>query len=530
MYKFTNFFMSERAFFFVFWLVTVAKITSIMVVDDPDLWGHVLYGMEHLSTGSLPMVDKYSYTAYGTTWINHEWLSELLFAMFWKTFGSFGLWFLRLILVGTSLFIVLKLISENTRGVWPALLIYIISWGAMVKGFAIRPQLFTYFFFSVLLFMIHRIYLQRKWNSWCIFAVIPLMGVWANLHGGFLIGFGLLVLLIIYTSIQLSQGQMTIHDFSRTLSGTILAFLVTLINPYGVDLWKFLYRSLTISRASKITEWVPMHEVHSDWAVIAFYVIVVLMVVLFIGTRSKKDMLEWSLLLTLSVTAWMNNRHVVLFCLAAATILPRHLESLLPKIGAPRHFHRAFVLVIVLFSGLFAVGIHSFPKHRPSVMLVETSKHPYNAFKFIHDNGLYGNLAIWFDWAQSAIWYLHDTCRVAFDGRFRTVYPQVVENDYFHFHHLNDQWKNIIDHYKTQMILMPNNWPGIKQLNEHKDWQVVYQSTSADKLHKYQWEGENAVLLIRRSAFSNFISRIERGEKFVPAANRSVFQFGESFK
>jgi hypothetical protein len=153
-------------------------------------------------------------------------------------------------------------------------------------------------------------------------------------------------------------------------------------------------------------------------------------------------------------------------------------------------------------------------------MIVETSKHPYNAFKFIHDNGLYGNLAVWFDWAQSAIWYLHDDCRVAFDGRFRTVYPQVVENDYFHFHHLHDQWANLIDNYKTQMILMPDNWPGIKQLNKRKDWQVVYQSTPADELHKHQWGGENAVLLIRRSAFPNYISRIERGEIFLSAATR----------
>jgi len=52
-----NFYTKEKAFFFAFWLLTVARPASIMVVDDPDLWGHVLYGMEHLSVGTLSRVD-----------------------------------------------------------------------------------------------------------------------------------------------------------------------------------------------------------------------------------------------------------------------------------------------------------------------------------------------------------------------------------------------------------------------------------------------------------------------------------------
>jgi len=152
--------------------------------------------------------------------------------------------------------------------------------------------------------------------------------------------------------------------------------------------------------------------------------------------------------------------------------------------------------------------------------------------KFIHDNGLRGNLVVWFNWAQSTIWYLHDTCKVAFDGRFRTVYPRVVEDDYFHFHDLDDLWANLIDRYDTQMVLMPGNWPGVKLLERRGDWQLVYRSNRSIVVEtpiqrNRQWE--DAVLLIRRGVFSDFETRLKRSD-FVSPEARTVFRFGEPLK
>ena len=522
-----NYFIKEKAFFFAIWLVTVAKTASTMTVNDPDLWGHVLYGMEHLSTGSLIMVDPYSYTVYGAPWINHEWLSELLFAVLWKTFGSTGLWAIRILLIGATLGLVLKLISENTRGVWSGLLIYIFCWYEMTRAFAIRPQLFTFFFFSVFLFWIFRIYLERKWSPWWVFAFAPLMGLWANLHGGFVIGIGLLFWLSVYSLLEYWRGRMTRLMFNLNLLGVIVAFTATLINPYGVGLWEWLYRSLLVSRGAQITEWAPVYSFHPQWSVIPLYVAMVLMTFLLIATRLKRSLFEWGLLVTLCLAAFINNRHGVLFSLTAAIMLPRHLESLFPKLTAPRGFHRSFIKAVIIFSSLYAVVIHLLPGHQPSTILIQTSKHPYNAIKFIHDNSLRGNIVVYFDWAQSALWYLHDTCKVAFDGRFRTVYPKVIEDDYFHFHNLDDQWTNIIDRYKTQMILMPKNWPGVKALEKFNEWQLVYQSIAVDVPNKLHVQPENAILLIRRNMFPDFESRLIKNDIISPG-NRTIFRFGES--
>lgn len=522
-----DFYTKEKAFFFAFWIVTVARPASMMIVDDPDLWGHVLYGMEHLSSGALSRVDPYSYTAYGAPWINHEWLCELLFALCWKTCGSSGLWAIRLLLIGATLGIVLKLITESVKGIWSGLLVYAFCWYEMTRGFAIRPQLFTFFFFSVSLFLIYRIYLQRTWSPWCMFAFVPLMGVWANLHGGFLVGIGLLIWLSICVLLEFLRSRMTRRIFILIFSGVLLSSVATLINPYGTGLWKWLYRSLLVSRSTEITEWAPMASFYTQWAIIPFYATVALMIILLIASRRKRDLFEWGLLLSLSMAALINNRHGILFCLAAAVILPKYLESLFPKLAVPRGFGRTFMNAVMVVSSLYALGVHFVPGHRPSTMLVETSKHPYNAFKFIHDNGLRGNMVVWFDWAQSAIWYLHDTCKVAFDGRFRTVYSKEVEDDYLHFHNLDSQWTNIIERYKTQIILMPENWPGVKALDEISDWQLVYRSSAIDISNDLHREGENAVLFVWSNMFPDFESRLQNSDIILHGA-RTVFRFGES--
>jgi hypothetical protein len=520
---------SEKAFFFAFWLFTVAKVSSMMVVDDPDLWGHVFYGLQHFSVGSLLRFDTYSYTASGAQWINHEWLCEFLFAMSWKAAGSTGLWAIRLLLVGVTLGIVLRLIRKTTRGVWAGLVIYIVCWLEIARGFAIRPQLFTYLLFAVLLFLLHGIYLQRSWSPWWTLAFGPLMALWANLHGGFVVGLGLLSWVVFCALVEWLRGRMTRQRFLLILFGVALSYPATLLNPYGVDLWEWLVRSLSVSRASHILEWQPVHLFQAQSSVIGFYATVALMVLFLVATRRKRDLFEWGLLLTMCLVAWINNRHGVLFCTAAAVFLPRHVESVLPRLAAPRGFHRLFVLAVVVLGGAYATGIHFLPRHRPTAILVETSKHPYNAMKFIHDNGLRGNLVVWFNWAQSTIWYLHDTCKVAFDGRFRTVYPRVVEDDYFYFNDLDDQWANLIDRYDTQMVLMPGNWPGIKLLERRGDWQLVYRSIVVETPPQHNRQGEDAVLLIRRGVFSDFETRLKRSD-FVSPEARTVFRFGEPLK
>src|SRR5579872_4349171 len=69
------------------------------VEADADLWGHLRFGLESLSSGKLATTDPYSYTAAGAVWTNHEWLSELALAMSYRMADVYGLILLRTILL-----------------------------------------------------------------------------------------------------------------------------------------------------------------------------------------------------------------------------------------------------------------------------------------------------------------------------------------------------------------------------------------------------------------------------------------------
>jgi len=502
--------MSERTLYISFWLISVAKISSLMVVDDPDLWGHLLYGLEHLTTGILPRVDHFSYTAANERWINHEWLCEWLFAISWKGAGAVGLWALRLALTGATLGVVFWLVSASTTGIYAGLLVFMVSWPEIAKGFSFRPQLFSFLFFSLLLFIIHHLRKQCRTSPLLLLLLVFIMGLWANLHGGFLVGLGLLSWFFINLVVDKLCHGLKPKFYFMTLFAITLAWVATFLNPYGADLWSWLFRSLVVSRAENITEWYSLFRGGLQLTVISYCVLISIIIFLFFTTNKKRTLFEWGLLAGLCVASFFNIRLGVFLGLAAVIILPGHLESVFPLLSSQRGFHRHFVSAVMVFSVIFALGIHMLPGHRPNRIIVETSEHPVNTYRFIHENGLSGNIVVWFNWAQSTLWYLNETCRVAFDGRFRTVYPKKIEEDYFHFNNMDDQWENLINNYDTQIILMPGAWPGIEILLRRGDWVLASSSMNKGILQEQDCCSEGAVLLIRRGLFTDFEGRLEK--------------------
>ena len=66
------------------------------ITADPDLWGHIKFGEDLWLNGKLVRFDPYSFTAYGQPWINHEWLTELIFYCIYFYLGDSGLLFGKL--------------------------------------------------------------------------------------------------------------------------------------------------------------------------------------------------------------------------------------------------------------------------------------------------------------------------------------------------------------------------------------------------------------------------------------------------
>ncbi len=144
-----------------FWLTALIGFSAViflcgLAVADPDLWGHTLYGLRSIESGVLnETADPFSYTAPGARWVNHEWLSELIYGGLWLTGGELALVLWRnLIVIGIALVVAVSL-RRVQAGLAATLLLLTLN-AECLSDFVVfvRPQLATFLFFALWLFLL----------------------------------------------------------------------------------------------------------------------------------------------------------------------------------------------------------------------------------------------------------------------------------------------------------------------------------------------------------------------------------------
>ena len=56
-------------------------------ITDPDFWWHLRTGQYIVETRSIPYTDIFSSTRYGSEWVTHEWLSEVVMFLVFRLSG-----------------------------------------------------------------------------------------------------------------------------------------------------------------------------------------------------------------------------------------------------------------------------------------------------------------------------------------------------------------------------------------------------------------------------------------------------------
>ena len=154
---------------------------------DVDLWGHVRFGLDLLMSGRLDRVDPYSFTS-DRSWINHEWLAELVFAGAWRVAGNTGLIAVKCVSIGATLMLLAATLKRRGAAIRARVsLTGLALAGILQRVTHVRPQLFSVLLFAALVFLLHGGRDQSPAPRRLLLA-IPLLGLWANLHGGWIVG------------------------------------------------------------------------------------------------------------------------------------------------------------------------------------------------------------------------------------------------------------------------------------------------------------------------------------------------------
>jgi hypothetical protein len=387
------------------WILVVFGVLKIQA--DPDLWGHLRFGLDLLETGAIPATDPYSFTQ-DVPFTNHEWLGGLLMGLAYRMAGPFGLALLKATLAGVTFY----LIAGAVRPASPAvrrLALALGVWGALSITGTLRPQLWTLLFLAVLCRALVR--WDARGGGKIFFALPGLFILWANLHGGWILGFGILVVWSAFTLIDLRGSQ------ARLLVAIVgLSALATLINPYGWHLWEFIAQTVRLSRAD-ITEWQPIWR--DGWRSVLQWGVAVAFVLLASWRWHRPRLSTVAVIAMLAFASFRVNRLVPLFIETAVLLLAPYLprkESM--DTAAPRA--RTLVdLCATAAAVLLAAQTSLLPR---CIAIAGKWTPDVAAASALKSAGAKGRLITWFDWGEYALWHLSPELKVSIDGRREALY------------------------------------------------------------------------------------------------------------
>jgi len=437
---------------------------------DNDLWGHVFFGRQILTARMIPRVDTLAYTTAGQAWVDHEWLSQVTMAALYGWLGPAGLVIAKFAVAGSAFALVLTRLRRRTTQptIWGITGLFAAA--TMARGFGIRPQVLTYLFVALVLLLLDDYQRGRRGALWGLPAVFLL---WANLHGGFVLGLGILGLFACADLLGESRSP-------RPWIVLLASAALTALNPYGPRLLLYVWNEL--SRAHPISEWqrAPLGAEH-----LAFYGMFALFLAsLPFGRDWRRH--GWEVLLTLGIglLAVRHQRHTPVFALCAAAPLAAQLENArrwvaqrsAVSFSSPSRRLLGAGIIALAGTQLWLTGQHY---HRYGTQIFfDPLEYPVAAVRAMRQAGARGNIAVPLDWGEYVLWFLAPHVRVSLDGRFATVFPERVVEDNFNFFLGAPGWRRLLEDYPTQAALLPTDSPcPVRSL---PDWRLVYRDRQAE--------------------------------------------------
>jgi hypothetical protein len=337
-------------------LIVVVGTCAVLFrqVMKSGLSGDVFYqlaeGQWMLAHHAIMRHDVFSYTVLGRPWLAEEWGFALLLAWSVGHIGAVSYW---LVSAGACTAALLAgVVRWRTTGagwLWTAALSVLAGAGLSV-GLAARPQDLSYFFFTLLMLLLT---LARRRHGWLL-AIPPLLVVWANVHGSFLLGLGMLAMEVIWSFMPPLKRRLAVSPLPKRLAALTLAggFLATLVNPHGPAL---------LGYALKVSSSPQLSNVIAEWQSPNFHSylylgVIIGPVLLLIGLLALSDTVFALGDLVLACLLFLAALHAVrftpYFALAACAVLapwkPVRNETIRPSVLA---LPLAAVLVVSLLVG-----------------------------------------------------------------------------------------------------------------------------------------------------------------------------------
>lgn len=374
-----------------------------LVVDG---WMALASGREIAQHG-LPTHDALTVWAHGERWIDQQWLAQLTFYGIWRL-GGIKLVMLIHALLATSGIATAALIARG-RGATPRS----VAWVALPVAFAyypvasvMRAQSFAFPLFAAVLWLVLA---DARQPSRRIFAALPLLVLWANLHGSVALGAGLVSVTGLVEMIKRRQPG------GRGLLLLLSPWACVFASPYALQLPAY-YQKILVGGDFKqlVTEWAPTTLTARTAPI---YLLVIGGMWLLGRAGRHLPAVEQLALVITAVFAFEAIRDTAWFGLVALAVLPQLIDGIRRPVVEPRRLNRILAVTVLASVAISVAAVST----KPAQWF--TSSFPSDAAAAASSAaGRHGRVfatspvADWLLWAQPEL-----SGRVAFDARFELL-------------------------------------------------------------------------------------------------------------
>ncbi|MDG5467842.1 tetratricopeptide repeat protein [Deltaproteobacteria bacterium IMCC39524] len=457
---------------FTFVLFCVLFVLNTFAVFDGDYFWHVNTGQWIWENHALPVSDPFSFTVKDSNPFRPEsvhvqfvlkqyWLGQLALYALWEVWGETSAVVLRA-LINSGLILAVFVVCWHRSNLHKAIIFGVLTLCQLQSLGSERPVLFTYLFVFLLLCLLEKIIDNRPLAKSVVICLPLIMIIWANMHGGYILGLCLIAAYIVgiaFDSFR-SKESFPVKRICLLFGSGLLATA----NPAGLPELIAGFFQVQSSYASQVTE--ARSTVEYFIATRDFghpYFILALLTVLTLAVSFKKmrtaHLLSIGGVLTLSLLAVRYK----LFLFLLAPLITLYLPF------SPRKKWSIPVTVTLVLIPLLHTNFQS------PLAFKESDSFPAAAVDFMHITKPAPNLFNYYDWGG----YLANKIpeyQVFIDGRALVEEHYVQHNEVVYLENLST-----LDAYNINTAIFPTHnlssggvIPLAVVLTYHPDWVAVF--------------------------------------------------------
>ncbi len=436
---------------------------------DVDLYWHIRAGQELLDGVAANRVGQtWSFAPDPLPWVTTQWLAEVLFALLHRVGGWDALIAFRTLTTAAVLAILARATLAR-RPVVLAAIPYLVAGASAVAVANERPQQVTLIAAALLGAVLRRGLVEGRLPRWWVF--LPSMVLWANLHGGWVLGPAVLGLVGLARMFDHGVREPVAWRAFMLAAGSLVAGILT---PAGIGGVTAVTRFS--DAAAAISEWAPTAPM-SDIG----YLTVAMLLAIGVawarpGAVPRSEVLVTLVLLLLAWSAW---RYVTPALLLMAPLVAHRLVLAFPRIGERPEPSWSRPAGVAAAGALLMAGVLTIPTREP----LPTAEWPIGLAQQIAELEPGQDVLNDYNTAGIVLFFGGQDSRVGIDGRTDRYGAQYIA-DYIDLTDLKGDWKALLDELDPTSALLEEDSPLAYYLTESQGWSVAGQESGFTLLVK----------------------------------------------